>query len=197
MDVQITERRLFKRTLRLRGAGTAMLLRAMRSLGLREPKAKRNTLPWCQTHYVCGQSNLCLLYFERKSLKHTPPSSPRQVVLVGAPQVMPRDGEVLGKEGCWTRRWLLVGCCPGSWLIALTASPGALQKHSPPLHSLSYLLIDSPCQWLFALGRLSGRRRRGRLGRNGNSSAQEVDRVSFIFTKGERKSLRRVFPGRK
>lgn len=76
-------------------------------------------------------------------------------------------------------------------------APGAQQKHSPTLHSLCYLLIDSSCQWLFAFGRPSGRRRRGRLGSNGNSSAQEVDRVSFIFTKGEGKSLRRVFPGRK
>lgn len=117
------------------------------------------------------------------------PSSPRQVMLVQAPQVMPCDGEVLSKEGCWARRWLLAD--PSSIL-----APGAQQKHSAPLPSLCYLLIDSSCQWLFAFGRLS-RRRRGRLGRNGSSSAQEVDRVSFIFTKGEGKSLRRVFPGRK
>lgn len=41
---QVTERRAFKRTLRLHG-GTATLLRAMRSLNPQEPKAKRNTLP--------------------------------------------------------------------------------------------------------------------------------------------------------
>lgn len=113
-------------------------------------------------------------------------------MLVGRPQVMCSDGEVLDQD--------VAPCGLLSWLLADPSdslTPGAQQKHSPPLQSVCYLLIDSSHQWLFAFGRLSGRRKRGRLGRNGNSSAQEVDRVSFIFTKGEGKSLRRVFSGRK
>lgn len=135
-------------------------------------------------------------YTLRGNPLNTLPFKPKAGDGCGAPQVMSCDGEVLSKEGCWTRRWVFVGCCRGSWLIPPTASlQGAQQKHSPSPQSLCYLLIESSCRWLCF--REASRRRRGRLGRNGNSSVQEVDRVSFIFTKGEGKSLRRIFPGRK
>ena len=127
-EARTADRGRFARTQRLRGSGTATLLRAVRSLNLQGPKGKRNTLPWCQTHYVRGQSGLCSLLFERKTLKRTPRSSPKAGDAGGgSPGDAPLWGgcsasaEVLSEEGCWTGRRLPVGSWGGSRLIPPTA----------------------------------------------------------------------------
>lgn len=134
---------------------------------------------------MCEARATFAYYFWRGNPLNTlPPPNPRLGdACGGSPGDAPSwagcsaSAEVLSEEGCWTRRWL-----PADPIDGL--APGVRQKCGPPCHSLCYLLIDSSCQRLFAVRRPSGRRGRGGLGRNGNSSAQEVDCVSFIFTKG-------------
>lgn len=146
---------------------------------------------------VRPEQPLLVIFLRGNPLNVLPPSKPKAGDAGGgSPGGAPSRAGC--SEGSWTRRWLPMGSYHGSRLIPPTSlAPGARQKRGPPRYSFCCLLIDSSCQRLFALGRPSGRRGRGGLGRNRNSSAQEVDCVSFIFTKGEGKSLRRVFPGRK
>lgn len=122
-----------------------------------------------------ARTTLAYNFLRGNPLNTLPPSKPKAGdACGGSPGDAPSQAgcsvsaEVLGKEGSWTRRWLPVGSYHGSRLIPPTSlAPGAWQKRSPPHYSFCYLLIDSSCQRLFALGRPSGRRGRGGLGRTG------------------------------